>query len=403
LITLLLWVVISTTRSLSGPMNDPAELSVDADLPGGNIVLDRIEGDEIYVHQDLRDTEGDWFYWYFRVRGAAGRTITVHFTESNVIGVRGPAVSTDGGATWSWLGAEAVDGQLFRYAVPEGLEEVRFCFGIPYLESNLRDFLSQHEGNSNLVVRTLCQTRKRRDVECLRVGRLDGDCEHRVVLTCRHHCCEMMASYALEGLIDEVLGDTDDGGWLRERVEFLIVPFMDKDGVEDGDQGKNRKPHDHNRDYAGESIYPTVAALRELVPGWAEGKLRAAIDLHCPWIRGEHNEVIYFVGGPDQAIWTRAMDLSRVLESTRTGPLPYHVADNLPFGQAWNTDNNYASGKSFGRWAGELPGIDIATAIEIPYANAGGVAVTPESARAFGHDLARALRLYLEERSARPE
>jgi hypothetical protein len=139
------------------------------------------------------------------------------------------------------------------------------------------------------------------------------------------------------------------------------------------------------------------------VPGWAEGKLRAAIDLHCPWIRGEHNEVIYFVGGPDQAIWTRAMDLSRVLESTRTGPLPYHVEDNLAFGQAWNTDKNYASGKSFGRWAGELPGIDIATAIEIPYANAGGVAVTPESARAFGHDLARALRLYLEERSARPE
>ena len=59
----------------------------------------------------------DWFYWYFRVRGAAGRThLRVHL--SNVIGARGPAVSTDGGQTWSWLGAGAVRGSSFRYAFP---------------------------------------------------------------------------------------------------------------------------------------------------------------------------------------------------------------------------------------------------------------------------------------------
>jgi len=49
-----------------------------------------------------------------------------------------------------------------------------------------------------------------------------------------------MASWALEGLIEEVLADTADGRWLRERVEFLMVSLMDLDGVEDGDQGKNR-------------------------------------------------------------------------------------------------------------------------------------------------------------------
>ena len=391
-----LWVVILTTRSISGPMNDPAELSVDADFPGGNIVLDKIEGDRIYVHQDLRDTEGDWFYWYFRVRGAAGRTIAVHFTESNVIGVRGPAVSTDGGAAWSWLEAEAVDGQSFRYSAPQGAREVRFCFGMPYLETNLREFLSRYEGNPHLVPETLCRTSQGREVERLNLGRLDGSPEHRVLLTCRHHCCEMMASYAVEGVIEEVLGDTDDGAWLREHVEFLIVPFVDKDGVENGDQGKNRKPHDHNRDYAGESLYPTVAAIRELVPTWADGKLRVAIDLHCPAIRGTSNEVIYFVGGPDEAIWKRVTDFCRILESSRTGPLPYHVTDNLPFGQGWNTEKNYGSGKSFSRWASELPGIDISATVEIPYANAGGEPVTPDSARAFGHDLARALRRYLE-------
>ena len=52
----------------------------------------------------------------------------------------------------------------------------------------------------------------------------------------------------------------------RIRIEAL-VPFVDKDGVEEGDQGKNRAPRDHNRDYAGASMYPETGALRELGEG----------------------------------------------------------------------------------------------------------------------------------------
>ena len=81
-----------------------AAVEVDADFPGGNVIVERIDGDNIHVRPDLRDTVGDWFYWNFRVRGAAGRTITVHFTKGNPIGVRGPAVSIDGGKSWSGSG-----------------------------------------------------------------------------------------------------------------------------------------------------------------------------------------------------------------------------------------------------------------------------------------------------------
>ena len=103
-------------------------------------------------------------------------------------------------------------------------------------------------------------------MELLRLGRLDGEAEQCVLLTCRHHACEMMASYSLEGIMEAVLA-SDEGRRLREQVEFFVVPFMDKDGVEEGDQGKNRKPHDHNRDYDGESLYASVRAVRELVAG----------------------------------------------------------------------------------------------------------------------------------------
>jgi hypothetical protein len=377
------------------PQQKPGNLAVDADIPGGNVILEKIDGDTVFVRQDLRDTAGDWFYWHFRVRGAAGRTLTFRFTKGNVLGVRGPAVSPDGGKTWSWLGAAACQGAAFRYEFPTGADDVRFSFTIPYFESHLNEFLSKHGKSPALKAETLCRTKKGRDVELLRVGRLGGEPDHRVVLTARHHCCESMAGYVMEGILDAALDPAGDGPWYREHVEILAVPFMDKDGVEDGDQGKNRKPHDHNRDYVQE-LYPSVKSLKERIPAWSQGKLRIALDLHCPWIRGPRNEVIYFVGGPDAAIWERVTQFAKILASVQSGPLVYKEGDNLPYGVDWNKGPDDPSLKSFGRWAAELPGIRVASTIETPYANAGGKDVTPDSARAFGRDVARAIRKYLE-------
>lgn len=368
-------------------------IRLDADFPGGNIVVDSIAGDTVTLHQDLRDTAGNWFYWHFRVRGAAGRTLEFRFSESNPIGTRGPALSLDGGKSWSWLGTNAVKGKTFTCAFPRGTREARLCFAIPYLEGNLKDFLKRHRRNRNLKVETLCETPKGRRVELLRLGRLDGRAEQCVLLTCRHHACEMIANYSLEGVMEAVL-ETEEGRPLRDKVEFFVVPFMDKDGVEEGNQGKNRKPHDHNRDYDGESLYASVRAVRELVTRrLGSRKIAFALDMHCPHIRGPHNEVIYFVGGPEQENWVRVGEFAKVLEAVQRGPLQYRAKDNLPYGQAWNTVEGPP--RSFGRWAAAQPNVRVGTSIEIPYANVGETTVTAENARAFGHDLARALDQYL--------
>ncbi len=378
-----------------------SQVRVDAGFPGGNIVVDSIVGDTVTLHQDLRDTEGDWFYWHFRVRGAAGRTLQFCFSRSNPIGTRGPALSLDGGKSWSWLGTNAVQGKTFTCAVPGGAREARFCFAIPYLESNLQDFLRRHRRHRNLKVETLCQTPNERRVELLRLGRLDGKAKQCVVLACRHHACEMIASYSLEGLMEAVL-DFEEVRPLREQVEFFVVPFMDKDGVEAGDQGKNRRPHDHNRDYHGQSLYASVRAVRELITGRLGSRnVALALDMHCPYIRGAHNESIYFVGGPEEENWARVGEFARVLEAVQRGPLHYRVSDNLPYGRAWN--KLQGPPRTFGRWTAAQPNIGVGTSIEIPYANVGETTVTAENARAFGHDLARALAQYLlSEQSTRP-
>jgi len=426
----------TSSASAGGVATKIASVTVDANYPGGNVIVERIEGDAVYLRPDLRDTEGGWFYWNFRVRGGQGRTLTFHFSGEDPIGVRGPAVSTDAGRTWSWLGSEAVQGASFKYVVPADADEIRFCLAMPYQEANLREFLARYKGSPSLVLRELCKSRKGRSVERLHVGHVAqpswrgrpalasrghlglavpspdaptapevqgqdalataAEPRYRVLVTARHHACEMMASYAMEGLLEAVLADNDDGYWFRRNVEVLAIPFMDKDGVEDGDQGKNRRPHDHNRDYIGQSIHPSVAALRTLVPNWSNGRPTAAFDLHCPYIRGQYNEAIYIPGSSDEAMWRQQRDFGRILETVQTGPLVYRASDNLPFGKAWNTNANTGSGKDFSQWASGLEGIRLATSFEIPYANASGQPVTADSARAFGRSLAKAIRSYLE-------
>ena len=370
-------------------------IQIETNFPGGNIIVEKIEGDTVSIRTDLRDTEGWWFYWCFRVRGAEGRTLTFNFSEGTPIGVRGPGVSLDEGATWEWLG-EHPGNKSFTYSFPADARSVRFSFGMPYTESQLNAFLNRIGDNPALKKETLCQSRKGRDVERLRIGKLKGEPQFRVLITCRAHCCEMMTSYVTEGLIEAALAADKDGKWFRKNVELLVIPFVDKDGVEDGDQGKNRKPRDHNRDFDANSIYPETRALQKFVPQWSAGKLPLTIDLHCPHIRGNFNEFIYLVGSAKPKIWEQQERFGNILERVQKGPLAYRATNNLPFGQAWNTTNNFTAGTSIGRWAGELPGVKLATTIEFPYANALGGEVNANTARAFGNDLSHAIREYLE-------
>ncbi|MCE9563954.1 MAG: hypothetical protein K8U57_18080 [Planctomycetes bacterium] len=376
------------------------DVRIDADFLGGNVVVGKIDGTTVHIAPDLRDTQKGqwWFYWCFRLRAPAGKAIRVVFTDRNPIGVRGPAVSEDGGKTWAWLGAKAVrsaktngkEEWSFDARVPEGKEEVRYAFCIPYLESHLTTFRTQFKDHPALKVEELCKSRKGRSVELVRAGCLVKP-RGSVILTSRHHACETMATYAMEGLLRAVLGDDDLGRRWRANWEVLAIPFMDKDGVEAGDQGKNRAPHDHNRDYNEKPIYPEVAALMKLGTGMAK-QVRAAIDLHCPYISGEWNDRVYLVGSSDETVAGRQRAFAKVLERVQAGPIKFRARDCLEFGTAWNTKNNITQGRPSSNWATEaFPDAQLVTTIEIAYADALGQEVNADSARALGRDLAASL------------
>jgi len=361
-------------------------LVLDTDFPGGNLQVEAIADGVVRVRQEQRDSPQWWFHWSFRIRGAAGRQIAVRFTDGEAVGVRGPALSSDDGRSWSWQEAQAGPRRAaFDIALP-ATGSLRLAFGIPH---ELADWTAFTAAQPALRPDVLCRTRHGREVPLARVG--GATAAHLVLLTARHHCCEAMAGWALAGFARAVLADP---AWAA-RAEVIFVPFVDLDGSEEGDQGKGRRPRDHGRDYAGTSIYPETAAIRAAYAGWAAGRPSAVIDLHCPWISGQYNQHIYQVGAAGDA-WAQQRRLAGLLEACRRGPLPYRADGDLPFGQAWNVTTNYSEGRGIRGWAAEQPGCRLATTFEIPYADASGTAVLPEGARAFGADLASALAAYLD-------
>jgi hypothetical protein len=381
------------------PPRAPA-FAIDASFPGGNVLVSKVEGGTIHLGPDKRDSMVPWFYWYYRVTGAAGRTLTFVFDKANV-GVRGPGVSLDAGKTWRWLGADAVKDGTFSFTFPPEADEVRFSVGMPYLRSDLEQRLQKHKGNPRLHLETLTKTRKGRDVPIIRVSDPAKKPRYAIAITARHHCCEMMASYTLEGLLEGALADDPAGRWLREHAEFLFVPFMDTDGVEDGDQGKNRSPFDHNRDYATNAPrYPEVAALKTHLPAWSAGRPLVFLDLHDPALRNDIHEVLHFLEPEDKVQAARMDVLCTHLEREQQGSILYRKSGNLRFGSGYNKSVAQPAPISSG-WARSLPNTLLGCTVEIPYANANGCEVNVESAREFGRDLAVALMKFLQDEAGK--
>lgn len=105
--------------------------------------------------------------------------------------------------------------------------------------------------------------------------------------------------------------------------------------------------------------------------------------------------VLYMLGIDNARASGNSARFSSILESLPSRCLPDQAADNLPFGQGFNTPQKLGDGKSMPDWAADLPGLEVAATLEIPYADVTGIAVTPDSARAFGRNLARAIQRYL--------
>ncbi|MBC7289430.1 MAG: hypothetical protein H5T86_15585, partial [Armatimonadetes bacterium] len=122
-----------------------------------------------------------------------------------------------------------------------------------------------------------------RDVPVLFFGQPDASGREMIVAVARQHAGETPGSFTLEGFVEEFIAGGECGRWLRERGLLVVLPVMDPDGAAEGSYGKNQMPVDINRDWAGQSHWPQVAAARQLIADLAaRHRYMFFIDFHAP-------------------------------------------------------------------------------------------------------------------------
>ena len=379
-------------------MNIGSTPAISADFPGGNIRVLGVDGSTVRVAPDLRETGQYWFFWRFRATFPGAGTWRFEFEGGTAVGTRGPALRREGEREWRWLSGDAPyePERSFEWTAA-GPETVEFCQCIPYQGADFDAFAASFAGDGRATVHELCRSRAGRSVPMLRLR--EGEPARTVLLSCRHHAQESMASFALEGALRALASDEPWARGFRRSFEAAAVPFVDRDGVEDGSQGKCRVPHDHNRDYGapGGHLYPECAAIDRFVN---ERRPVAVLDLHCPWIRGgETNEHPYLVQGRDERMRGAVEEFGKLLERHCPPEAPYRASDTLAFGMHWNTGLPPGVGRGLKAWAAELPFVRLSSTIEIPFANFREKTQTPATVRAFGRGVAAALAEFLRLRA----
>lgn len=137
--------------------------------------------------------------------------------------------------------------------------------------------------------------------------------------------------------------------------------MVDVDGVARGDQGKARRPHDHNRDYgrAG-SRYAVVRAIR--AARLFDGIPTVALDLHTPGLIGPWEERPFLVASGDRGDAEQVGAFAAGFDdSAVAGPAV------MIFDEPWNSAATTGE-RCFAAWARSHPEVVLAVSVEFPNA-----------------------------------
>jgi hypothetical protein len=358
-------------------------LRIDTAFPTGNGVVVASPDDTIILDRDIRDSIGDRWYWHIRLRPSASATVHIRTARPLLLGQFGPAVSR--GGVYEWLRTTPQPDGGFEIEMTTGAE-IRICATLPYGPNELDAF--RRRSQPHVDWRTLTTSEQNRPVPILAVP--SPRASTLLVLTARHHACEATASYVLEGAVDRFVAYRHGDHPAARRCDLLAVPVLDIDGVHQGDQGKGRRPWDHNRDYGANSRYHAVAALRSRLAG--DTRPTFALDLHTPGLRGPLEERPYVVASGDPGDEDKARELLAAF--TQGGHSRQDdqgdTAKVLTFEGEWNSVSSRGQ-RSCSAWMRSRPANRLGLTIEYPNAVDRKTPITPHAAREFGATLMRAL------------
>jgi hypothetical protein len=354
------------------------------DFPGGNIIYNGREDNTVYLSQDWTDASKWWFWWCFRIENPPAGEVCFKFTDGEVVGPYGPAIS-DNGADWYWQRESFAGHSEFRYIFKDG-DIKYFAFSLPYTSAEFERFYKGIPGKYAVRRDVFAVSEGGREIPLLCFG--NANARECVVFTARHHCCEATASWALEGTVEALLSAHPG---LCGRFAFYVLPFIDIDGVEKGDQGKDRRPHDHNRDYTGNPLYNITKAVYKFA---GDRRIAAFIDFHSPYKWGGFDNMPHIHLGKPNGFTPPPQDVFcdrlREITAARAGKDTI-IYDNLAYRSAYGGPANKPGTPGAKNYFSALPGNILSFTLETPYFGNPEDGYSTRSLREWGKDIAAAL------------
>ncbi|MGC9328354.1 MAG: M14-type cytosolic carboxypeptidase, partial [Candidatus Hinthialibacter sp.] len=256
--------------------------------------------------------EAGGLWYYFRIDGAAGKSLTFVFENARKDFFGGdslPAVSYDQ-KNWAWIKRRFIqphpaDLNLVRYSFTHvfAADRAWLAFSPPYGNQQLDALVEEIKDHPHVTIQTLCSTPLENlpiPIMTITDPEMPNNEKRCVFVLAREEALESASSWLCEGLIQFLLSEDPAPAALRRRCIFLFVPILDRDGVALGTAV-------HPLDRKGKTVYWTEAwpetsysfyeqrQLKRFLQTWKDGgkKIDYSLRIHSSaWnqdaLRREH-------------------------------------------------------------------------------------------------------------------
>lgn len=225
---------------------------INSAFDSGNIIVTSLAGDSANL-EIRKDAHSDFYQWfYFRVSGAKGRTVTLNITNCGGSAYPGgwenykARYSVDR-SDWRQEAETSYKGGTLTIRHRCEADIVWFAYFAPYTIEQHHDLVTRIAAAPGVTHVELGQSIEGQAIDYLQMG--TGPVQ--VWLYARQHPGESMAEHWMEGAL-EMLTDADDPSAkaLREKCTLHIIPNMNPDGSCRGHLRTNAAGINLNREWA---------------------------------------------------------------------------------------------------------------------------------------------------------
>ena len=256
--------------------------TVNSNFDSGNIHFVGESNNELQL-EIRNDRYSEYFQWFhFSVTGEQGSTLRCCIRNA------GQAAYLEGWPdyrvcfsydrkTWHRLDT-SFDGSNLRFDTKLSANTIWFAYFEPFSYEQHLALIAKAQQHEDVSHQVLGQTLDGRPIDLLKIGQV-AENKPIIWVTARQHPGESMAEHLVEGLLDELLGQSELATQLRAQAVFYIVPNMNPDGSVRGHLRTNAAGMNLNREWQSPSIEKSPEVF------WVRAKMLAEggdmfLDIH---------------------------------------------------------------------------------------------------------------------------